>query len=284
MRVATVEVNDAVRWGVLEDDALVDARDLAPSLRDFLAGGGDVRALRGLRGERVPLDGAAFLPPVPEPSKIWCCGLNYDDYRQMLGLEFLPVPTTFLKASTTLVGQDAEVGVPAGYGSVFDEWELAAVVGRTLREASPEEAEQGLFGYTIVHDLVLHDLELTSREYQQWAKNVDGFTPCGPWVVTADELDVRGGLGMRRRLNGELLSESVTTEMHRQPWDIASFISTFSTLLPGDLICTGTPPTGPCHGGDVIEGEVEGIGILRAHLKDRRLDSRWQVALEPRHD
>jgi 2-keto-4-pentenoate hydratase/2-oxohepta-3-ene-1,7-dioic acid hydratase in catechol pathway len=73
-------------------------------------------------------------------------------------------------------------GVPSGYGSVFDEWELTAVVGKPLQEASPEEVESGVFGYTIVHDLVLHELELTSREYQQWAKNVDGFTPCRPWT------------------------------------------------------------------------------------------------------
>ena len=154
------------------------------------------------------------------------------------------------------------------------------MVGRTLSQASPDEAERAIFGYTIMHELVLHELELTSREYQQWAKNADGFAPCGPWVVTADELDVRGGLTMRRYLNGELLSESSTSEMRRQPWEIAAFISEFSTLLPGDLIPTGTPPTGPCNAGDVIEGEVEGIGTLRARLVDREVDPQWQAALE----
>jgi 2-keto-4-pentenoate hydratase/2-oxohepta-3-ene-1,7-dioic acid hydratase in catechol pathway len=78
-----------VRWGS-EGDALVDAGELAPSLRQFLTQGGDASALRDLRGERVSMDDATFLAPVPEPSKIWCCGLNYDDSRQMLGLEFLP--------------------------------------------------------------------------------------------------------------------------------------------------------------------------------------------------
>jgi hypothetical protein len=123
-----------------------------------------------------------------------------------------------------------------------------------------------------------HEIELVNRDHQQWAKNADGFAPCGPWIVTADELDVRGGLTMRRYLNGELLSESSTSEMRRQPWEIAAFISEFSTLLPGDLIPTGTPPTGPCNAGDVIEGEVEGIGTLRARLVEREVDPQWQAA------
>jgi 2-keto-4-pentenoate hydratase/2-oxohepta-3-ene-1,7-dioic acid hydratase in catechol pathway len=280
MKVATVLVGGETLWGVVEKGAITDGRELAPSLRRFLTEGGQVRDLATHRGRRFDLSDAVYLPPVPDPSKIWCCGLNYEDYRRQLGLDFLEAPNIFLKAPTTLVGHDGTVGVPKGYGQVFDEWELTAVVGETLREADPAEAEKGIFGYTIMHDLVFHELELSNREYQQWAKNSDGFAPCGPWVVTTDELDLEPGLVMRRRLNGEVVSESSTEEMRRRPAEIVSFISTFSTLLPGDLVATGTPPAGPCHAGDVIEGEIEGIGTLRARLVERVVDPRWQVVLE----
>jgi acylpyruvate hydrolase len=279
MRVATVETAGRTVWGRLEDDTIVDGNRLAPSLRAFLMDGGDRETLAAHRGERVALAGARFLPPVPDPTKIWCTGLNFEDYRQMLGLDYLKAPNIFLKAPSALTGHEAEVGVPAGYGTVFHEWELTAVVGRPLTGATAEEAARAIFGYTILDDLVFHEIELVNRDHQQWAKNVDGFAPCGPWVVTADEIDPAAGLRMTRRRNGTVEAESSTKEMRAQHPEVLSFISTFSTLQPGDLVTGGTPPAGPCGPGDVIEGEIEGIGTLRVRLVDRRVDPRWQVVL-----
>jgi 2-keto-4-pentenoate hydratase/2-oxohepta-3-ene-1,7-dioic acid hydratase in catechol pathway len=184
-----------------------------------------------------------------------------------------------LKAPSALVGHDAVVGVPSGYGTVYHEWELTAVVGRRLSGATPEEAGAAIFGYTILHDLTFHEIELVNRDHQQWAKNVDGFAPCGPWVVTPEELDPSRGLTMRRRLNGKLEAESSSLEMRHQHPELVSFISTFSTLEPGDLVTGGTPPAGPCGAGDEIEGEIEGIGTLRVRLAERRVDPRWQVVI-----
>jgi 2-keto-4-pentenoate hydratase/2-oxohepta-3-ene-1,7-dioic acid hydratase in catechol pathway len=279
VKVATVEYGGRSVWGRIEDGALIDATELAPSLRRFLARGGDPADLADADGPPVPLDEARFLPPVPEPSKIWCTGLNFEDYRQMLGLEHLKAPNIFLKAPSALVGHEAEVGVPSGYGTVFHEWELTAVVGQRLTEATAEQAAGAVFGYTILHDLVFHEIELVSRDHQQWAKNVDGFAPCGPWVVTADELDPSGGLRLVRRRNGVVEAESKTTEMRFQHPELLAFISAFSTLEPGDLVTGGTPPAGPCRAGDVIEGEIEGIGTLRVRLAERPVDPRWQVVL-----
>jgi len=279
MRVATVEAAGRTVWGRLEDDTIVDGNRLAPSLRAFLMDGGDRETLAAHRGERVALAGARFLPPVPDPTEIWCTGLNFEDYRQMLGLDYLKAPNIFLKAPSALTGHEAEVGVPAGYGTVFHEWELTAVVGRPLTGATAEEAARAIFGYTILDDLVFHEIELVNRDHQQWAKNVDGFAPCGPWVVTADEIDPAAGLRMTRRRNGTVEAESSTKEMRAQHPEVLSFISTFSTLQPGDLVTGGTPPAGPCGPGDVIEGEIEGIGTLRVRLVDRRVDPRWQVVL-----
>jgi 2-keto-4-pentenoate hydratase/2-oxohepta-3-ene-1,7-dioic acid hydratase in catechol pathway len=280
VRVATVEAAGRTIWGRLEGDALVDATRLAPSLREFLRSGGDSQALSAEDSPTVALDACTFLPPVPEPSKIWCVGLNFEDYRKMLGLAHLKAPNIFLKAPSALVGHDAEVGVPAGYGTVFHEWELTAVVGRRLTEATLEQAETAIFGYTILDDLVFHEIELVNRDHQQWAKNVDGFAPCGPWVVTRDELDPADGLAMVRRRNGRGEAESSTAQMRLHHPDLLSFISTFSTLEPGDLVTGGTPPAGPCSAGDVIEGEIEGIGTLRVRLVERSVDPRWQVVLE----
>jgi 2-keto-4-pentenoate hydratase/2-oxohepta-3-ene-1,7-dioic acid hydratase in catechol pathway len=279
MRVATVEVGARVIWGRLDEDTIIDASSLAPSLRAFLASGGDRETLAAHRGDRVALADARLLPPVPDPTKIWCTGLNFEDYRRMLGLRYLKAPNIFLKAPSALTGHDAEVGVPAGYGTVFHEWELTAVVGPRLTGATAEEAARAIFGYTILDDLVFHEIELVDRDHQQWAKNVDGFAPCGPWVVTADELDPAAGLRMTRRRDGVVEAESSTKEMRAQHPEILSFISAFSTLEPGDLVTGGTPPAGPCSPGDVIEGEIEGIGTLRVRLVERRVDPRWQVVL-----
>jgi 2-keto-4-pentenoate hydratase/2-oxohepta-3-ene-1,7-dioic acid hydratase in catechol pathway len=279
MRLATVEVGGRIVWGRVEDGVLIDSFALAPDLKTFLAGGGEQSALRDHDGEAVSLGEARWLPPIPDPGKIWCVGLNFDDYRKLLGLDFLKAPNIFLKAPSALAGHGASVGVPVGYGTVFHEWELTAVVGRSLREATPEEAEAAIFGYTILDDLVMHELELVNRDHQQWAKNIDGFAPCGPWIVTSDELDVRGGLTMRRWRNGELQTESSTREMRHQHDELLAFISTFSTLEPGDLVPGGTPPAGPCGAGDEIVGEIEGIGSLAVRLVERHVDRRWQTVL-----
>jgi 2-keto-4-pentenoate hydratase/2-oxohepta-3-ene-1,7-dioic acid hydratase in catechol pathway len=280
MRIATIEVRGTPTWGVVDGETLRPATGLAPTLRRFLEQEGTVEALRDLDAEALPLAGARFLAPVPEPSKIWCVGLNFDDYRRQLGLDFLKAPNIFLKAPSALTGHDADVGVPAGYGTVFHEWELTAVVGRRLHEATVEEAADAIFGYTILDDLTFHELELVNRDHQQWAKNVDGFAPCGPWIVTADAIDVASGLMMRRRRNGVEEAASSTAEMRNQHPELLSFLSTFSTLEPGDLVPGGTPPAGPCNAGDEIEGEIEGIGTLRVRLVDRPVDPRWQVVLD----
>ena len=280
MKIASARWLGRRAWGPVEDGVLVDATVLAPSLRAYLADGGSAENLLDHDGPRFDLASAEYLPPVADPSKIWCVGLNFDDYRRQLGLEFLKAPNIFLKAPSALVGHDAAVGVPRGYGSVFHEWELTAVVGERLIAAAPDEAEAAIFGYTILHDLTFHEIELISRDHQQWAKNVDGFAPCGPWVVTPDELRYPARpLTMRRRLNGELQAESSTANMRHQLPELVSFISKFSTLLPGDLVTGGTPPAGACNAGDVIEGEIQGIGALRTRLYERAVDPQWQTVL-----
>lgn len=285
MKVATFEHRGRIGWGVVEGDRVVDVASWlaqrgepgAAGVRAFLQHGGSVHRLREILGEggaamaRLSLNEVRLLAPVPDPPKILCTGLNFEDYRKQLGLEYLAVPQIFLKSPSAVVGPDHPVEIPLGYGAVYHEFEIGAVIGTTCRGLSADQAWEAVFGYTIFDDIVLHDVELLTREYQQWAKNCDTFAPMGPWIVTRDEIDV-GRLTMVRRRNGQEQARSSTAAMHRPFNVIIAFASTFMTLLPGDIVTSASPPAGPIAPGDVIEAEVEGIGVLRNPVVGRPVD------------
>ncbi|HEV8338553.1 MAG TPA: fumarylacetoacetate hydrolase family protein [bacterium] len=292
MRIGSYLAGDRTTWGVIDPEGAIDAPPLlaaagltaAADLRAFLARGGTASqlasAIRQRDGEnaRRPIGEVRLLAPIPNPSKIVCMGLNFEDYRRILGLEYLAVPQLFLKAPSAVVGPDAVVEIPEGYGSVFHEFEVGAVIGRRIREVSEAEAEGAIFGYTIVNDLVLHDVELLTREYQQWAKNCDTFAPMGPWIATPDEVPVDRARMIRRR-NGTVEAESSMGQMRRGMPEMIAFVTTFMTLEPGDLVTSASPPAGPFNPGDVLEVEVEGIGVLRNRVVGRRVAREYAHAL-----
>jgi len=273
-------------WGLIQTDRVLPGPPLltsaglpsAPTLRAFLAGGGTAELLDRARQQAshtgFPLDAIRLLAPLPDPSKIVCMGLNFEDYRQILGLEYLAVPQLFLKAPSAIVGPDQPVEIPDGYGTVFHEFEIAAVIGRRLRQPRADEVERAIFGYTILNDLVLHDIELMTREYQQWAKNCDTFAPMGPWIATAESVPIREARMVRRR-NGKVEAESSSASMRHTFPDLIMFVASFMTLEPGDLVTSASPPAGPFQSGDVIEVEVEGIGVLRNRVVSRHIDLRY---------
>jgi 2-keto-4-pentenoate hydratase/2-oxohepta-3-ene-1,7-dioic acid hydratase in catechol pathway len=201
--------------------------------------------------------------PVTEPSKIVCTGLNYEDYRVKLGLQYLPVPQIFLKAPSSLIGHMEPIVIPQGYGVVFHEWELSCIMAKTCRNVDKKKVGETIFGYTIFNDITAHDIESRSRELQPWGKSFDTFGPMGPWIVTPDEMpkDIYN-LRMVRRRNGKVETESSSKNMQFHFDDIISFVSSFWTLNPGDVITTASPPAGPITPGDTIEAEIEGIGVL----------------------
>jgi 5-oxopent-3-ene-1,2,5-tricarboxylate decarboxylase/2-hydroxyhepta-2,4-diene-1,7-dioate isomerase len=204
-----------------------------------------------------------FKAPVTDPSKIVCGGLNYEDYRVKLSLQYLPVPQIFLKAPSSLIGHKEPVIIPEGYGVIFHEWEFSCVISRTCKDIEKGEVADAIFGYTIFNDITAHDIELKTREFQQWAKSFDTFGPMGPWIVTPDEMpqDIYN-LRMVRRRNGNIEADSTTRNMRFHFDDIISFASSFWTLNPGDIVTTASPPAGPILPGDTIEAEIEGIGVL----------------------
>jgi 2-keto-4-pentenoate hydratase/2-oxohepta-3-ene-1,7-dioic acid hydratase in catechol pathway len=209
------------------------------------------------------LDKVKILPPIRNPSKIICTGLNFEDYRRILGLQYLPVPQIFLKAPSAIIGHMDPIEIPESYGKVYHEYELACIISKKCKNVNESIAEDYIFGYTIFNDITAHDIELLTRELQQWAKSIDTFAPIGPVVVTRDELRDISNLKMVRRRNGIIESESNTKYMRFKFNEIISFISTFITLNPGDIITSGSPPAGPIYPGDLIEAEIEGIGVLR---------------------
>jgi acylpyruvate hydrolase len=273
-----------VEAGEGEPSILAD-RALPADMLGFLQAGDAAmsaarRALQYVVDLKYDLPGAVFgadqLPlraPVPRPPKIVCTGVNYEDYRQVIGLAKSPVPLIFLKASSSVVGPDDPIRIPEGYGEAYHEYEFSCVIGKRCKAVPKERALDVIAGYTIFHDITGRTLEATSREYQPWGKSIDTYGPMGPWIVTSDEMpgDLYN-LRILRRRNGKIEAESNTSNMIFRFDDIVAFVSTFWTLEPGDLITTASPMAGPIFPGDVIESEIEGVGVLRNPVESAPVD------------
>jgi 2-keto-4-pentenoate hydratase/2-oxohepta-3-ene-1,7-dioic acid hydratase in catechol pathway len=222
-----------------------------------------------------PLSKITFRAP-HRPPKIVCTGTNYEDYRKLIGIPFSPVPLVFLKSPSSVIGHEETVYLPIGYGIFYHEWEFSCVISKKCKKVPKEKVNEVIFGYTIVDDITARSLEATNREFQPWGKSMDTFAPMGPWIVTPDEMpkDIYH-LKTSRRLNGKVECESNTSNMRLGFGDIIEFVTNFWTLEPGDVVTTATPPAGPFKPGDVIEAEIEGIGILRNPVKGIEVDPRY---------
>lgn len=210
------------------------------------------------------------------PPKIVCTGTNYEDYRKLIGIPFSPVPLIFLKSPSSVIGHEETIYLPIGYGIFYHEWEFSCVISKRCKKVPKAKVNEVIFGYTIVDDITARSLEATNREFQPWGKNIDTFAPMGPWIVTPEEMpkDIYN-LKTLRRLNGRVECESNTSNMRFGFGEIIEFVTNFWTLEPGDVVTTATPPAGPFRPGDVIEGEIEGIGILRNPVKGIEVDPQY---------
>jgi len=206
----------------------------------------------------LSLHEASLLTPVV-PTKIVCVGLNYRGHPAGLGQPIPQEPVIFLKPPTTINKPEGEIVIPPGIGQVDYEAELAVVIGRHTHNASPAEARQSILGYTCANDVTAREIQ---RRDGQWtrAKSFDGFCPLGPWVETDVEPD---DLLVEAIINGEVRQAARTSEMIFGVYDLVSFISGVMTLLPGDVVLTGTPAgIGAVRPGDKVEVRIEGIGSL----------------------
>jgi 2-keto-4-pentenoate hydratase/2-oxohepta-3-ene-1,7-dioic acid hydratase in catechol pathway len=207
----------------------------------------------------VPIARAQLLPPVT-PSKIVCVGRNYRAHAAELGNAVPAEPLLFLKPPSALIAHGEPIRVPAASTRVEHEGELAVVIGRTLRDASPRAAIDAVFGYTVANDVTARDLQKRDVQFTR-AKGFDTFCPCGPSIATGvDPTDLRIAV----TVGGATRQDGRTSAMVFPAGELLSFISHVMTLHPGDLVLTGTPEgVGPLVSGDVVEVAIEAVGVLR---------------------
>jgi 2-keto-4-pentenoate hydratase/2-oxohepta-3-ene-1,7-dioic acid hydratase in catechol pathway len=227
-------------------------------------------AVAGNGGESAALADVELAAPLSTPSKILCVGLNYHDHCEETGMAVPERPLLFAKFPSALTGPGQPVVWPEGLTDQVDwEVELAVVIGRRLKAAGADEVMDSIFGYTAANDVSARDLQFSDGQWTR-GKSIDTFCPLGPVVVTADEYGSPHGRSLSTRVNGEPVQDSSTDRMIFDVATILSFASQALTLEPGDLVLTGTPAG--CGGfrspqvflrpGDVVEVEVEGIGVL----------------------
>ena len=283
MKLATLQTNDGPQIVSIHDAsegndqyvdlAVVDSK-LPASLRSLLSveDGLEQAAQAHRRGveEGRFIDGS-LQPPVPDPQKVLCIGLNYGDHAAESGVDPPSEPVCFNKFGNTIIGPDATIRLPAASQQVDYEAELVVVIGRRGYAIPREEALEYVAGYMNGHDVSARDWQI-GRPGGQWllGKTPDTFAPIGPWLVTADEVPDPHNLRIQLRLNGETMQDSNTREFIFGIDEIIAHVSQLVTLEPGDLIFTGTPPgvgmaSKPpvwLKPGDQVEVEIEGLGVL----------------------
>ena len=207
----------------------------------------------------VPWPNVKLLAPVL-PTKVLCVGKNYEDHAEEMGAELPTEPLVFMKPATSVIGQNQTVVYPPQSKEVHHEAELAVVISRPARNIKAEDASQYIFGYTAANDVTARDLQRSDGQWTR-AKGFDTFCPLGPAIET--ELDPLERLAVIAKVNDEVRQAGFTSDMVFGVAEIIEHISAFTTLLPGDVILTGTPSgVGPVEPGDVMEIEIDGIGSL----------------------
>lgn len=247
MKIARFSTGGDPRFGILDDDELVVLRG------DPMFSGFDTT------DERVPLADAKLLAPVIPRSKVVAVGKNYVDHVAEFGGEVPEEPLLFLKPNTSVIGPGDTIVRPPQSRRVDFEGELAIVIGSIAKNVTAEDAAQVIFGYTIANDVTARDLQ---KKDGQWAraKGFDTFCPLGPVIET--EYDVVTGT-VETRLNGAVAQAAPFTDMVHGIGAIVAHVTAAFTMLPGDVILTGTPAgVGPMVGGDVVEVTISGIGTL----------------------
>ncbi len=257
----SVGIHDLTALGVSDMSSLVTAPPA--DLRALVA------RVEGSGGEPVDPASVELLAPLGRPGKIVCVGLNYRDHCREQGIEPPAHPRLFAKFANAVNGPGAPIVRPAATEKLDLECELAVVIGRPVSHVSVEEALEPVFGYTILNDVTMRDLQAEDRQWLR-AKGSDGFAPMGPVLVTRDEIADPQALGLRSWVNGEAWQDSSTAEMVFDVRTLIAFVSRFIRLEPGDVLSTGTPagvghyqhPPRYLVGGDMVRCEIEGIGVL----------------------
>lgn len=291
MKLVTYTYDGSTRLGALLGESVVDLAGVSPdanvpaTLLALVQGGAaaldaaqaafrraSAEPTAGAHAPHVhPLGDVTLRAPLRNPGKIICVGLNYADHCREQGVPFPQRPLLFAKFTNAVNDPDAPITWPAGSSEQVDfEAELAVVIGREARGVAEAEALDYVAGYMAANDVSARDVQFADEQWDR-GKGFDTFFPSGPFFVTADEVPDPQALAIRTRLNGETMQDSSTAEMIFPVAHIISFITRTTTLYPGDIVSTGTPngvgvfrsPQVFLTPGDVVEVEVEGLGVLR---------------------
>jgi 2-keto-4-pentenoate hydratase/2-oxohepta-3-ene-1,7-dioic acid hydratase in catechol pathway len=254
VRIARFSVDDEPKYGVVETDdpeglvGTVAVLDSDPLYRPVK-----------FTGEQLQLADVRLLAPVIPRSKVVGIGRNYRAHAEELGNEVPAEPLVFLKPNTSVIGPRDGIVYPEQTNDLHFEGELAIVIGRIVRDLPKERANEVIFGYTVANDVTARDLQKTDGQWAR-AKGYDTFCPLGPWITT--ELDV-ADLRVTTTVNGEPKQDGRTSQLIFDIPEVLSYITSFTTLLPGDVVLTGTPAgVGPMLPGDEVAVSIEGIGTL----------------------
>lgn len=237
---------------------------LGPDLVEYLA--------RGVRveGDPMPRKSVRLLAPVPNPGKIIAVGLNYRDHAAETGTPLPSEPPLFAKFANSVIGDGDVIRVPRAAAAQADwEAELGVVIGRPSRRVTKASALDYVAGYMCVNDVSARDLQAATSQWMR-GKAIDNFMPCGPWLATTDDIHDPQSLRIQCFVNGEVKQDSSTSQMSWGVAELVSFLSQTMTLMPGDIIATGTPPgvglaqTPPqfLRDGDQVQVAIEGLGRL----------------------
>ncbi|HIP73596.1 MAG TPA: 5-carboxymethyl-2-hydroxymuconate isomerase [Anaerolineae bacterium] len=286
MKLVTYEYHGRTQIGAVENNEIINLSPIASDMLAFIALGAaglaEAAALIADGGERVALDETRLLAPIPTPRRnVMCLGLNYAAHAveslraKGEALATAAVPIVFTKASTAVTGPYDDILLDTAVTQQLDwEIELAVIIGREDKNIPVEEAMSYVYGYTVLNDISARDLQLAGKQFFK-GKSLDGSCPLGPVIVTADELDP-ADLQVTCRVNGALKQDGRTSQMIFDIPATIAYLSLGMTLLPGDIIATGTPegvgfartPPEFLQPGDVVACKIEGIGEIRNRIVD----------------
>lgn len=280
MKFASFEIDSTASWGLVEDGGIADLgallRERCPDLKSAIAADAlaDVAA-SATKAKRYALADITWLPVIPNPDKILCIGLNYEMHRKETGRSEVENPTVFGRFANSQTGHLSDIIRPRVSTDLDFEGELAVVIGKAGRYIKRQDAWQHIAGYACYNEGSVRDFQRHTHQFTP-GKNFPSTGGFGPWMVTRDEIDDLGPLRLQTRLNGEVVQDTTIDQMIFDIPRQIEYCSTFTRLEPGDVIATGTPggvgsrrtPPLWMKPGDIVEVEIERIGLLRNGIAD----------------
>jgi acylpyruvate hydrolase len=283
MKLVTVAIEGKTCPGRIADDQIIDLSGIGPDLRSIIESGGLDRA-RSVKGSKIPLKGARLLAPIQNPALVLSVGMNYHEHLKEMKTPAPEKPAAFTKSVASIIGPEAPILIPPDSPGMVDwEGEFSVVIGKTCHRVKAAQALDYIAGYTIVNDVSARDWVAPvfsstgiMGPIHAWEQNLLGkmfptFCPMGPVVATKEDVPDPGNVKITTRLNGKLMQSATTDDLVFSVPELIEYYSHFYLFKPGDVITTGSP-SGVGYGrnprifmkaGDVIEVEVEGVGILR---------------------